>query len=78
MEDDRNRWKQRGEGFRRQAEALAIPTLFLGAPIGTGFFGWWLGGMAGYPKTGFLVGAALGMAAAIRESARILKRLSKD
>lgn len=78
MDDDRKSWKRRGSGVRRQMEALAIPSLFLGAPIGTGFVGWWLGTKAGFPKTGFLLGAALGLAAAIRETARILKRLSKD
>ncbi len=58
--------------------ALTIPTMYVGGPLGAGFVGWWLGAKAGYPSTGFMIGFVLGLAAAIRETKRLLRVLSQD
>ncbi len=73
-----NPWKKRGESLRRQSLAMAIPTLFVGGPLGCGALGYWIGSKFDYPSSGFMVGLILGLVVAIRETVRILRILSKD
>lgn len=76
--NDPSPWRARGEALRRQSLALAIPSLFVGSPLGVGALGYFLGRWIGFPKTGFGVGFVLGMVIAVRESVRILRYLSRE
>jgi hypothetical protein len=57
--------------------ALAIPSMFLAVPF-VALIGGWVGGHWGYKTQGLFAGLLLGLAAAIRETVRILRQLSKD
>ena len=76
MADPDDRWKRRGETVRDMSQALAIPTMWVGGPIGVGAVGWLIGNWLGAPTPGAFIGVILGLVIAIRETKRITKRLS--
>lgn len=77
MSDYDSKWKKRGQETRKMSLALAIPSMWVGAPIGVGFLFYFLGGLIDQPRTGFVFGFVLGFVIAIRETKRILKQLNE-
>ncbi|MDX1972451.1 MAG: hypothetical protein SFY68_07975 [Candidatus Sumerlaeia bacterium] len=60
------------------SHGLAIPSLFLGAPLGVGATGYLVGSyFFQSPRTGFFLGFVLGFIIAIRECIRTIRKLSK-
>lgn len=78
MNQEPSDWEKRGVQLRTMSLAVAIPSMFIGGPLGVGFVGYFIGRYFWEtPNTGFLVGFVLGVIIAIRETSRILKRISK-
>ena len=73
---DKDPWKRRGESLRNQSLAFAIPSLFIGGPLGVGAAGFLVGRYFGHEVAGALFGVALGFFVAVRETRRILRQLS--
>ena len=67
---DENPWKRRGEEWRRLTKALAVPSVFLGGPVGGAFLGYIASLWVGYREACLLAGILLGLAAAVWELVR--------
>lgn len=79
MEKEPSKWEKRGSTIRNMSLAMAIPSFFIGSPIGVGALGYFVAKWLGFsPQTGFLIGFFVGFGIALRETRRILRKISRN
>ena len=77
--EPQHRWKKRGQSLRDTSKALAVPSLFLGGPLGVGAVGYFVGDWwFDRPVAGGLIGAFLGLIVAVWETIKIVRSLSDE
>lgn len=75
--DDDDKWRKRGEAFRVEGIAFAIPTVLVVFPVAGALVGKYAGQWLGAPWL-LAVGLFLGLLAGIRECIRLVKLLNRS
>lgn len=75
--DEDNKWRKRGEAFRMEGIAFAIPMVLVVFPVVGALLGRYLGQLWDMPWLLF-VGLTLGLVAGIRECIRLVKVMNRS
>lgn len=75
--DENNKWRKRGEAFRFEGIAFAIPTVLVVFPVVGALLGRYLGRLWDMEWLLF-VGLLLGLIAGIRECIRLVRLLNRS